>query len=205
MTFETLPVVHLERGRFPEYPVAATDLVLTRLARSFGRVVLVDAGGIRANDPDLEFIQEASRKRPLWVDAGSRYSTDAMDLFVAGADAVTMRWNTLHKPSELEEAAAIAQDGALFVGLEFPRGAFLPHAKDARTATQVVQLAQDLGLGMVFFVEKADAEVARQLPTSTTPRWLQGASAQSAPDLQAWGYHGAIVGPIDLTTEEAEA
>jgi len=204
VSFETLPLVHLERGRFPEYPAADPSVVLTRLAARFGRIVLVDAGGVRANDADLEFIQEAGRKRTLWVDAGSRYATDAMDLFVAGAETVTMRWNTLRRASELEEAAAIAQEGALYVGLEFPHGKFLPHPQDARSATQVAQLAQDLGIGLVFLTDKADADVVRHFPSSTTPRWLQGASSHLASELQTWGYQGAIVGPIDLT-EEAKA
>lgn len=200
--FETLPVAHLERGRFPEYPGADPEDVLTRLARRFGRVVLVDAAGVRANDADLEFLAFASRKRALWVDAGSRFATDAMDLFVAGADAVTMRWNTLDRPSELEEAAALAQEGGLFVGLEFPHGRFLPHPKDKRDAAAVVSLAQELGLGVVYQVEKADATLARSLPPASVPKYLQGAaSADAAAELQAQGYRGALVGPLTLEAE----
>jgi hypothetical protein len=201
-TFETLPLVHLERGRFPEYPGPDTEVVLTRLARSFGRVVLVDAAGVRSNDADLEFLQFASRKRAIWADAGSRFATDAMDLFVAGAEAVTMRWNTLDAPAELAEAASLAQEGALFVGLEFPRGAFLKHPRDGRDAAGVLAMAQELGIGAVLQVDRVDLATARALPPASVTKWIQGsATSDAATELQALGFHGAVVGPVTLEAE----
>jgi hypothetical protein len=205
VTFETLPVVHLERRRFPEYPGADTELVLTRLARRFGRVVVVDAGGIRTNNADLEFIQESSRKRLLWMDAGSRYATDAMDLFVAGAETVTLRWNTIHSAAELEEAAGLAQEGSLLVGIEFPRGRFLPHPRDPRPAEAVVELAQRLGVGVVYVADRPDPSFVRALPGASTARWLQGGDGALAAELQSWGYHGALVGPVTLEGDGATA
>lgn len=199
VTFETLPVVHLDEGRFPEYPEQDPERVLTALARRFGRVVLTDVAGVRSNDADVEFIQEASRRRPLWVDAGSRYADDAMDLFVAGADAVTLRWNTIDSADELHEAVEVCQPGTLFLALEFPRGSFLPHRRDARGAADVVHLAEELGLGLVMVVERADDDALRALPLSRTPRFVQGpANVVSA---QEMGFAGAMVAPAALPEE----
>ena len=202
MAFETLPVVHLERGRLPEYPAVEPERALTELARRFGRVVLVDVEGVRRNDADLEFVQQASRKRALWVDAGSRYATDAMDLFVAGADAVTMRWNTLDSAAELEEAAQLCQPGSLFLGLEFPRGGFLQHRDDKRTAADVARFAERLGVGVVALVER-DPGVVRTLPAVTTPRFAQGVPARAAADLESLGFQGMLVSASELPEEKA--
>lgn len=196
--FETLPVVHLEHRALPEFPGEDPERVLTELARRFGRVVLVDAAGVRANDADLEFLQAATRKRAAWLDAGSRYATDAMDLFIAGAEAVTMRWNTLHRPEELAEAAAVCQPGSLFVGIEYPRGKFLAHRKDARSADEVARYAESIGVGVVFIVDKADEAFLRALPTAMTPRFVQGAVARHAGPLQEMGFQGALVAATEI-------
>lgn len=196
MTFETLPVIHLDEGRFPEYPGEDVERVLTTLARRFGRVVVIDVSGVRANDADLEFVQRVSRRRPVWIDAGSRYATDAMDLFVAGADAVTMRWNTLQRVEELQEAAEICEPGTLFVALEYPGGEFLRHARDRRDAAEVARLAESIGVGVVSILEGADEKTARRLPGGATPRYVQGAISPST--LQSMGFQGGLLAPTLL-------
>ena len=200
MSFETLPVLHLDEGGFPEYPGQDPERVLTSLARRFGRVVLVDVAGVRANDADLEFLSHAARRRAVWADAGSRYATDAMDLFVAGAEAVTLRWNTLDDPEELEEAGELCAPGTLFVALEFPKGRFLAHPRDRRTAEEVVRLAESKGVGVIFALDQADEAALRALPDAATPRYVQ---APVAPALvQACGLQGVMLAPT-LLPEEA--
>lgn len=201
MTFEALPVVHLERGVFPEYPGADVEAVLTELARRFGRVVVVDADGVRANDADLEAIQAASRRRALWVDAGSRYATDAMDLFVAGAEAVTMRWNTLHAPEELEEAAEMVQPGTLWLGLEFPQGRFLPNTRDKRDAAAVAEWADSIGVGLVLILERPTEATLRALPASRSGRYVQGLPRALLDSAQSMGFRGAMMTPTELPEE----
>lgn len=198
MTFETVPVVHLEYRRFPEYPNADPEQALTALARRFGRVAMVDAEGVRSNQADLEFVQASARRRALWVDAGSRYATDVMDLFIAGAESVTVRWNTLDSTAELEEAVELVQPGTLFLGLEFPKGTFLRHRRDARDAVEVARVAQDLGVGLVFLLDKPDVRTLRALPPATVPRFVQGASTALLEDLQAMGYQGALLAPTEI-------
>lgn len=201
--FETLPVVHLEAGRFPEYPGVDPERVLTQLARRFGRVALVDVEGIRSNEPQVEFLQAASRRRALWVDAGSRYATDAMDVFVAGADALTMRWNTLRDARELDEAAQLAQPGSLFLALEFPKGHFLPNPRDKRGPEQVVQLAESAGVDVVMIGDALDSSALRGLPPARTHRWVQGLPRRLLGDAESMGFAGALLAPSELPPEEA--
>lgn len=201
MAFESLPVVHLERGRFPEYPSVEPEAALTELARRFGRVVLVDVEGVRSNDADLEFIQAASRRRSLWVDAGSRYATDAMDLFVAGAESVTMRWNTLHSSDELAEAAEMCQPGTLWLGLEFPQGRFLSHGRDKRDAAAVAEWADGLGVGLVLILERPTESLLRSLPPSRSHRFVQGVPRGLVGAAESMGYQGALLAPSEIPEE----
>lgn len=199
MTFETLPVVHLDEGRLPEFPGQDPERVLTSLARRFGRVVLVDVAGIRSNDADLEFVQSASRRRPIWADAGSRYADDAMDLFVAGAEAVTMRWNTLTGSEELVAAVEVCDPGTLFLALEFPRGRFLANARDGRSAADVARFAEEHGVGLVLLVDQPGDAALRALPLARTPRYVQGPVDVAA--AQSMGFAGAMLAPTALPEE----
>ena len=200
VAFETVPMLHLDRRRFPEYPTGDPEAVLTQLARAFGRVALVDVQGVRRNEADLEFVQQAARRRSVWVDAGSRFATDAMDLFVAGAETVTMRWNTLDSPEELREAAEVTQHGSLLLGLEFPRGGFLKHPKDGRSAHEAAAFAESLGLGLVLLTD-AGADL-RALPTSTAARFVAGVPRDRALAAQELGYQGALLAPTELPPGE---
>lgn len=196
MAFETVPVLHVDRRRFPEYPEADPEAVLTALARAHGRVCLVDVQGIRTNEADLEFVQTASRRRSVWVDAGSRFATDAMDLFIAGAETVTLRWDTLDSPAELEEAADLAQHGALFLGLEFPKGRFRAHPKDKRSAAEAAAFAEALGVGLVLLVGPG-TDLAT-LPTTTASRFVQGLPRAEALHAGEVGLQGALLAPTEL-------
>jgi hypothetical protein len=201
VAFETVPVVHVEAGRFPEYPGVDPERVLTQLARRFGRVALVDVEGVRRNEPQVEFLQAASRRRSLWVDAGSRYATDAMDVFVAGADQVTLRWNTLRDARELDEAAQLAQPGSLFLALEFPKGRFLPNPHDKRGPDAVVALAQAAGVGVVHIL---DAEPDLHALPPGSDRWAQGIPRRLAGQAQEMGFAGALLAPAELPAEEPQ-
>lgn len=203
MSFETVPVVHLVGGAFPEYPDADPERALSTLARRFGRIALVDAEGIRRNEPDVAFIQAHSKRRSLWVDAGPRYAADAMDVLVAGAESATIRWNTVRDAKELEEAALMAQAGSLFLAIEYPHGRFLPHAKDGRGPEELARLAESLGLGLLFILDGGDEATLRALPASTAPRWVQGVPRRVVGSLQDMGFAGALLAPSEIPPEES--
>lgn len=200
VTFETLPVLHLQRGRFPEYPDAEPEEVLKTLARAHQRVAIIDVAGIRMNEADLEFVQGASRKRSTWVDAGSRYATDAMDLLIAGAETVTLRWNTLDSAAELEEAAEDCSPGSLFLGLEVPHAGFLRHPKDKRPLDEVATWAASLGVGLVLMV--APGTDLATLPVTNTPRFVQGLPREQALAAKDLGFQGALLAPVELEASE---
>jgi hypothetical protein len=202
--FETLPLVHWDAGRLPELPGEEPERALTRLARRFGRVVVVDVQGVKRNQADLEGIQAAARKRPVWVDAGSRYATDAMDLFIAGAESVTLRWNTLASPDELREVADLCAPESVHVALEHPHGAFLRHPRDGRGVHDAARLADSLGFGVVHVVDRFDPGFLRSLPQTTGERRVMGPLPDRAAELEELGFTGLLV-PADLIQEEKEA
>ncbi len=202
VALEILPAVHLDQGGFPELPGEEVDAALTRLARRFGRVVVVDVAGIKRNQPELEQLQHTSKRRALWWDAGSRFATDAMDLFIAGAESVTLRWNTLQNAKELEEVASLCDPATIHLALEYPRGTFLPHSKDRIPAADVARLADRLGMSVVYVVDRSDTSFLRTLPAVTGTRHVQGPVSAVIGELEALGFTGAIVPADRLPAEE---
>lgn len=129
-----------------------------------------------------------------------------MDLFVAGAESVTLRWNTVASVEELREAASLCDPAGLFVGLEFPGGRFLRHRKDARDARGVVSLAEELGLGVVFMVEDVSPVVLRGLPLSSqVANFVQGPVWGRGEELEALGFAGALGPAVSVPAEEASS
>lgn len=199
--FEVVPYVHYEAGAFPDLPGESVEGALTRLAKRFGRVAVVDVSGVKRNEPELEALQAAAKRRALWWDAGSRYATDAMDLFVAGAENVTLRWNTLHSPEELAEAADLCEPGSLHLAIEHPRGAFLAHPRDRRSAGDVARYADELGVGLVHLVDRADLHFLRSLPPTTGPRRVMGPVVGHEAELETLGFAGALVPALQIPPE----
>lgn len=204
VAFETLPVVHYEDGKLHDAPGESVERTLTQLARRFGRVVVVDVQGVKRNEPDLEALQAASRRRAVWWDAGSRYATDVMDLFVAGAESVTIRWNTIHDPQELQDVGELLAPETVHVALEHPRGTFLRHPRDPRGAADVARFVDSLGLNVVHVVDRADLAFLRTLPLGTKGRRILGPVAGMQAELEEIGFDGAIVPADRLPPEEAE-
>ncbi len=150
---QAIPLVMLgDNGRI-QAPSATSDIdgtviVIRALAKDAKDAYVIDLPGIASNSCDLELVREATRKDPVWWDAGSRHATDAMDLFIAGASRITMRWNTLADPAEFDEAAADSEE--LYLGLEYKDGALVPNRKDPkRSVSSILADADDLGCGIV--------------------------------------------------------
>ncbi|HWG91469.1 MAG TPA: HisA/HisF-related TIM barrel protein [Candidatus Thermoplasmatota archaeon] len=148
MSFARFPLVHLSRGRLEEYPTEAPAPALQGLAKRAEMAYVVDLQGLTRNKADLDIVREASRKAALWVDGGSRYATDVMDLFIAGAERVTVRWNTLHSYSELIEASDLSEE--VYLGVEFQNG-FVDNRRDpAGSVDHLFRSVQQLGVGLVL-------------------------------------------------------
>lgn len=198
--FEVVPFVqlqkrHLLRPDGEAEPQPAVERVRALAAK--GLVAVIDADGLRRNKADLDTLRKMGEKGNLWADAGSRFGTDAMDLFVAGAERVTLRWHHLADEAELREAHEMSD--ALFLGLEFRGGAFQPHpalgGEDRATA-----LARELNLPVVVLDPGAkpgnlDRSLAARLQSSGLDRWFLGGirDGGDVAALKELGYRGCLV------------
>lgn len=208
VAFEVVPLVQSHRRRLVAVPGGDTEpaRVLTELSRAYGQVALIDQEGVERNTPDLEFIQDNSRHAALWVDGGSRFGTDAMDVLVAGARRVTLRWSLLDSPDELEESADLAEPSSLALALEHRDGAFVRNRR-ARDHSAGDALARADGLGVPVIVidvggRAFNASLMHALPASATERWW--AAVVDAParlaELERAGFTGVLAPAAQMPT-----
>lgn len=208
MTFTRLPVVHLERGALKEFPGEPLAEALARLSKRHELVYVVDLDGLRENQADLSGLNKASRNASLWLDAGSRYGTDVMDLFVAGAERVTVRWNTLHTIEELEEAAEVSED--VFLGVEFRNGFVDNKRMPAGSPEALFQRVEDLGIGLVVVdllagtVQQVQPALASLGARFRGPKWYAGGrgGAYDRETLESLAYSGILVPAHAIEPEE---
>lgn len=199
---EVVPVLHVRRGRlvspdgtpYPERPLDA-------LARISGEAVyIVDMEGIERNKPDHALLQAVAKRRSVWSDAGPRYATDAADALVAGADRVTVRWNTLASEGELRELVALSDSA--FLGIEFRRG-LVPNRRDpAASLRKLFALATELGIGVVGVdldsagtMRGVNKALAAELQPFPGEKYFAGGvrSLGEAEELGLMGFAGALV------------
>lgn len=129
---EVVPLLHIKNGQplvgrhgdwrpaDPPYPDGGTDLadLARHLSVRFGSVCLVDLGTGRSDEPHLNLYQKLIKQNVrVWVDAFPETLEDVMDLFVAGADQVTVRLDRFDA-DELDEVLAMAE-GEVWLGLPF--------------------------------------------------------------------------------------
>ncbi|HVL48792.1 MAG TPA: HisA/HisF-related TIM barrel protein [Candidatus Thermoplasmatota archaeon] len=202
MPIEVVPVMQVHQGRL----VAASDdlasedpaKALASLSRAHGRVVVIDQSGLERNEPDLAFIQTASRHASLWLDAGSRDAPDAMDVVVAGAHRATLRWSLLDAPEELDDAVELAEPDTFFLGLEHRNGQFVPNRRDRMPVSALARRADALGIGVVVMDaggRSFNESLAKSLATAGTERWFAGwvTSERDVAALESLGYTGVLV------------
>ncbi|HEV8361324.1 MAG TPA: HisA/HisF-related TIM barrel protein [Candidatus Thermoplasmatota archaeon] len=200
-SFVVVPTVYLRKRKLVRADGAPTGEDVVPAVRSLaakGLVCIVDLDGLARNKADLDTLRKVADKGNVWVDAGSRYATDAMDLIVAGAERVTLRWSALVDEEELREAQAVSD--ALVLGLEFD-GAFQAHPKLGGEA-RAQELARELGLDVAVLdlaragsVAGADRALAARFQSTGLPRWFAGGvrDMTDARELEALGYKGCLV------------
>ncbi len=86
--------------------------VVKSLGKEYGEVYLVDIDGLEKNKADLNLYGKLSHDS-LWIDAGPRFLGDLVDLFVAGASKVTIRWKMMNMQT-MREARRICE-GKIFL------------------------------------------------------------------------------------------
>jgi len=188
--FQVLPLLQVRHGSLAG-PGGTTDARAAIAA--FPEVVLVDLDGLASNRPDVDLLKESSRKARVWADFGSRTADDAVELFVAGAMRVTIRWGLVRGVDELEEIAEIAEPGALYLGLEF-RDGFVPNPRIARLgAEDALDLARKLELPVVAIDVEARGPARRTVGTHAGERWYAAPlPTEELLALEAEGWTGAI-------------
>lgn len=151
MTVDVWPALEVSipgpgRGRRDAWEEAVR--AVEEAAADHDRVYLVDRRGVQRNKPDVELIQEVAGEAEVWVDAGPRYAEDIVDLLVAGAAHVVVRWHTLDQARELGEAADMSGD--LSLGAEFEGKAFLENPREPETDLRpLLDRVRRLDLGLV--------------------------------------------------------
>ncbi|MCA1813355.1 MAG: hypothetical protein LC624_05315 [Halobacteriales archaeon] len=202
--FETIPQLTLQRRRLVQpgswEPLAAEPVPRARELAAKGLVSIVDLDGLQRNKADLDTLRKCADKGNVWADAGSRFATDAMDVLVAGAERITMRWSTLAREEELRELAEMSD--AVWLGLEH-NGAFVPNPLVRGDEGHARAIAKDLNLGIVV-IDLArtgtrrgfDKGIAARFDSSGLDRWFTGGVRDTADarEVEAMGYRGCLVG-----------
>lgn len=212
-SFEVIPTLYLQRRKLVTHagePLAEPAVPKIRELASKGFVCVVDLQGLGRNKADLDTLRQAADKGNVWADAASRFATDAMDLLVAGASRVTLRWSALADETELREACEFAEEDAIVLGLEYegPSVArrMLPN-RQLGGEDRALALARELGLGIaVLDLERAgslhgvDRGLASRHTASGLARWYGGGlrDMEDSRALEAMGYRGCFVGSAML-------
>lgn len=200
--FEILPLALLSRGRFHDAGGRRLEgdvKEVVKAAAGGKALYVIDADGVAANRPNLDVIKRASRHAELWVDAGPRFSDDAMDIFVAGADRVTVRSSMVRGEEELRELAELSD--ASFLGVEYdPRLRPNPEWRDLSESV-VRRLSEELGLGVVV-IDVASGSGNGQIARPIVGAWEGFGGRKFAlggkvderveSDLRTLGFAGAI-------------
>ncbi len=214
---EVLPVVHARKGNLvgPDAQPLQEDLrtVTRRFSREYDAIYLVDLDGIRSNTPKVDLVQQVSHRVHTWADAGSRSAEDVMDLVIAGAEQVTIRYETASGPSVLEEALRLTENIAL--GLEFKNQELVQNDRWPATPPELLSLADDLRIPVVI-VDLSRAGAAQGIDRSVAwharhhgpGAYFAGGIAEKRDlsKLNDMGYRGALVSTalIQGTTLEGQ-
>ena len=203
--FEVIPQLTLMKRKLVqpgdwERVEGADPVAKARELAPKGLLSIVDLDGLQRNKADLDTLRKCAEKGNVWADAGSRFATDAMDVIVAGAERITLRWSTLAGEDELRELAEMSD--AVWLGLEY-NGAFVPNPLVKGDEGYARGLARDLNLGIAVIdlartgtKQGFDKGLAARFDSSGLDRWFAGGVRDQADarELEAMGWRGCMVG-----------
>lgn len=109
--------------------------------RGEATVYLYDVDGVEAHAPNLSFYQRLERFQvPLWIHAGCKTPEDAMDVFFAGAESLTVDLASVGEAG-LRELSDLAE-GELHLGVGMRGRALVPAVRPF----DLHRLAQETGI-----------------------------------------------------------
>ena len=214
-SLEILPVIHARDGALVGPDAEPLEEDLRQVARRFSRnrdaVYLVDLDGLKRNRPQVGLMQRLSDRVHTWADAGPRNAEDSMDLLMAGAEQVTVRYHTAEARDVVRETVRISEQVAL--GMEFRDQELVQNRAWPATPPELVDLAEDLQIPLVV-VDHSRAGTASGIDRSVAWHARQhepgayfagGIASQRDLDvLEDLGYQGALISTALLEGESFE-
>jgi uncharacterized protein related to proFAR isomerase len=212
-SLEILPVIHARGGDLvgPDAEPLEEDLkeVARRFSRNWDAVYVVDLDGLKRNRPEVGLVQQLSDRVHTWADAGARTPEDSMDLLMAGAEQVTVRYHTADEREVVRETVRISEQVAL--GMEFRDQELVQNRAWPATPPELVELAEDLQIPLVV-VDHSRAGTASGIDRSVAwharhhepgAYFAGGIASQRDLDvLEDLGYEGALVSTALLEGED---
>ncbi len=162
---ETIPAISIYRG-FPVIRKKDTyepikdengenlslDEILKKLSKQHDKVLVTDLNGITRDRPQLDLFKSLSTKMELWVDAGIRYGTGVIDVFVSGADYVVLGTKTLKGLSELEKACELSEN--LIIDINYDEGIVSPDKEiEDMPPSILAEKVKEVGIRSLIFTD----------------------------------------------------
>jgi uncharacterized protein related to proFAR isomerase len=164
-TIEKIPAIYIYRG-FPVFKKKDTyepikdeneenlslNEIIKKLSTRYDKVLITDLNGITRDRPQLDLIKSLSTKMELWVDAGIRYGTGVIDVFVAGADHVVLGTKTLKGLSELEKACELSEN--LIIDINYDNGIVSPDKEiEDMPLSILAEKVNEIGIRSLIFTD----------------------------------------------------
>ena len=202
--FKIIPAMHVYRKYAATPNLKRLEKTPEELASLFSQtsalVYLADCCGILKDKPDIDLLKKLARFK-IWVDAGSKSAEDMIDLFVSGAQYVTLRVNKLSSREELQECCKMSGE-QLYLGLEKKDGkltmAFFSGLGD------IQDFIERYGLGGLVFIDRdragflsgVDIDAVKKISVLRTSVYYAGGirTKRDIEFLKENGAAGAIIG-----------
>lgn len=169
--------------------------VVDRLAPRYPRLYVVDLDGVEHGDPQLDYLQEIARDSEVWLDAGVRTASDAIDALVTGAARAVVTSSLVRSSRTLASAWNLSQDIAF--ELELRNGLVDAHVTAWRGQAPDVVISEVRAMGIRDIIVSnregpIDWALVQRL-SRTGPTWVGGSFEPSElPELGRWGAVGGI-------------
>lgn len=126
---------------------------VSKLLADYERALIVDMNGVRNNRPKLDFIKDFEKKS-IWVDGGARKADNAIDLFIAGAEKVVLRTETLVSMDELRKAHELSDQLIFELDLADGRTINGPPEFQERRPVDLMKDVALIGLRSCLYLDK---------------------------------------------------